>query len=1124
MSAAQTASPASIELPAPSATKLLRYPDIHGDSVVFVHGGDLWKASVKGGVATRLTAHPGVEIFPKFSPDGKWIAFTGQYDGDEQVYVIPADGGVPRQLTFYPAAPSSYGSDNLVYGWTPDGKNVLFRSMRDANAVTETGTLYTVPLSGGLPVKVGPPTSGAGAFSPDGTKLVFTPTFRDFRSWKRYQGGMAQNLVIYDLKTRETKRVDNNLRTEREPVWLGDRIYFTSDRTGKMNIFAYDTVTGKITQQTREGTWDVRWASGDGKSRIVFELAGELHVFDTAAPDNAPDRIRKLDIHVPSDGLAMRPRRVNAGSQIESAAAAPGGKRVAIAARGDVFTAPIEKGYPRNLTNSSNAHEREPVWSHDGKILAYISDVSGEDQIHLRDPRNPDAAAVALTRAFKSRLTHLTLAPDGANATVLDAANRLWLVPLRDNHGRKRGVPAEIVHERRGGSPDVAWSPCSSYVALTLATENESSRIHIYDLRSRKLRPVTDPLFDAHSPAWDPAGRNLYYLTQRDYIPQLSTVEWNFATTRGTSIAVIPLQKDAPNPFGLQLDDDTSPIGKGKEAKPAAPASTAKKSTPAAASNPGSKAAATKPGAGKTKKKNAPGRTRIDWDGLGARAIRVPLDPGNYAQLAVTATHILYVKRPAATLGGPSAGPATLNAYDIKERKSAKLAETSRYSIAPDHSKLLYHTSNGALQAIDPRPDAKPVTLRTDNLYADSIPALEWREMYEETWRKFRDHFYVSNMHGYDWEALGGQYRALLPHVAHRDDLTYILRELVGELNIGHAYVMGGEQFRPARPAAGLPGVTFALDQASNRYRIAKIYAGQNEEPKYRSPLTLPGVAARVGDYVLAVDGIPLTGNENPYQLLRRRGDPVTLTLNSRPEIAGKGVRHVTYAPLDSERALRYLEFTTHAREQVAKATKGRAGYLHIPNMGAEGAYEFIKWYYPQLRKEGLVIDVRANGGGNISQWIIMRLNQKLLGTRFGGPNEVPDAYPHNARHGHQVCIINENAGSDGDIFPHYFRAAGLGPLVGKRTWGGVVGISGVGPLLDGGTVFVPLRGTNDTKGNWIIEGKGVPPDIEVENDPKSVSQGRDPQLERSIEELVKRMDAQPRKWPSAPKPPVKTK
>jgi tricorn protease len=1105
--------------PADDATKLIRFPDIHGDTIVFCHGGDIWKVSAKGGTATQLTTHPGLEMFPKFSPDGKWIAFTGQYDGDEQVYVIPVEGGKPRQLTYYPSgAPMTPlgGSDNLVYGWTPDGKSVFFRSVRDANAVTELGTLYTVPFEGGLPKKVGMPSAGVGDFSPDGTKIVYSPHFRDFRAWKRYEGGLTQYLTIFDLKTKTIKRLDNARRSEREPIWIGDKIYFTSDRTGTMNIFEYDTKTEKIVQLTHEKQWDVRWASGEAAGKIVYELAGELVVFDTRATDNDA-RFTKIKIRVPHDGLAMRPTRKDVSGRIESFAAAPGAKRAAVTARGDLFTLPVDKGYVKNLTNSSDAYEHAPVWSRDGKTLAYLSDKSGEDQIWLQDSR-AEKPPVQLTHTFKVQLERIQFSPCGRWLAVSDCQGTLWIVAVTKGDAHfKRGVPVRVATAKDGGVGGADWSPCGAYLAFTVANPTGFAQLRVYDLATRKTRPVTDPLFDVREPAWDPSGKYLWYLSRREFAPQHSSVEWNFAGNRDTGIFGLLLRKDVASPFGPQFGDEPE-APKKDAAKKHVAAATAKgaKDVKAAKTAKDSKASKSKATAAK-----APKPTAIDWDGLATRVVRVPVAAENYNGLSAGDKFLYYVRNSAGYYGREPEAPSRILAYDIKERKeSVLLAGTGSYSLAPDYSHIV--VNHGGLKSLPPAPGGNATSIKTDGMAADSIPALEWEEIYRQAWRKYRDFFYVRNMHGLDWEALRKQYAALLPHVSHRADLSYVLVELVGELSISHSYVQGGEYYQPKRPASGLPGARFELDEESGRYRISKIYRGQNEESRYRSPLTEPGVNAKVGDYVLAIDGTPLTAADNPYRLLLHRTDPVTLTLNDKPTT--EGARKTTYVPVGSEGSLRYLDFVLTSHERVSKATGGRVGYFHIPDMGAPGAYEFIKWYYPQIRKEGLVIDARGNRGGNISQWIITRLNQKLLATRFGGPGDELDTYPDIARHGYQVCLINANAGSDGDIFPWNFRKAGLGPLIGKRTWGGVVGISGVGSLLDGGKVTVPLRGTNDTDGRWIIENRGVAPDIDVENDPKSMIAGVDPQLERGIVEVMKKVTASPKKWPKRPADPVKKK
>ncbi len=513
---------------------------------------------------------------------------------------------------------------------------------------------------------------------------------------------------------------------------------------------------------------------------------------------------------------------------------------------------------------------------------------------------------------------------------------------------------------------------------------------------------------------------------------------------------------------------------------------------------------------------------QIDLEGLAGRAVAVPVEAANIRGLFAIKGHLLFSTTGAPFYGRDSYEKTKLHIFDLKERKASELADdVGDWAVSSDGNKVLV-SQGRSYKLYDAKPKAKDAkSVSVADMYVDRVPAQEFVTIFNQVWRKYRDFFYVKNMHGYDWKAIGDRYRALLPHVAHRSDLNYVLGEMVAELNVGHAYIQGGDFELPERPVVGLPGARFALDEKSGRYRIAKIFAGQNEESKYRSPLTEVGVDARVGDFVLAIDGVELSGSDNPYRLLQHKKDPVTLTLNGTPVLAG--ARKVTYKPIADESALLYLDWTQGNRDTVAKATGGRVGYIHIPDMGAPGAYEFIKWYYPQIRKEGLIVDVRSNGGGNISQWIIERLDSKLLGTRFGHFNDVPNTYPNQVFHGHMACLISATSASDGDIFPARFKKAGLGPLIGKRTWGGVVGITGLGGLLDGGIAFVPIQGTNDIDGSWIIEGYGVDPDIDVTNDPQSVIDGRDLQLERGVAEVLAAMEREPRKLPSRPADPVKT-
>jgi tricorn protease len=1090
-----------LSFPAAAQTKLLRFPDVHGNRVAFCYGGDIWTAPSTGGLAARLTAHAGQELFPKFSPDGKWIAFTGQYEGDEQVYVVSSEGGVPKRLTWYPAhgpgAPR-HGGDNQVYGWTPDGAKVLFRSLRDAESAKVQSALYTVPATGGLPVKLPMYTAGAGEFSPDGKRLVYSPLFRDFRTWKRYEGGWAQDLFVYDLAAGTSKVLAPSKRTERDPMWIGERVYFVSDRDGTLNLYSVSPDGSGLEKLTQSTTWDVRWASSDGEGRIAYELGGELRLFDVKAKTDTA-----LAITVPSDGLASRPSRVPVEKRIEDFGLSPKGERALFVARGDVFTAPIEKGPTRNLTRSSNAHDKRAAWSPGGKTIAFVSDRSGEEQVWLV-PQDGAGKAEQLTTTFGSMLTAPSWSPDGARLAIADKDGKLYVVTVA---GKKA---VEIADDRFGGIFDYAWSPDGGHLAFSLGEQTGMRVLHVWSVRDGKVKRVTSEMFSSYGPAWDPEGKLLYFLSNREFAPQISDIEWNYAGNRRTGIFALALRKDVVDPFAPESDEVNSDDEKKDDAKK----EDEKKDDEKGDSKDGKKKAV-KP----------PKPVVVDWDGLASRVVRVPVEADNLDGLVVTKEALLYVREGAPFYGRESDRKSSLRIYDLKEREESELvADVDDWAVSDDGKKVLVRgDKEKGFKLWDAKPKAKdPKSVSTKELAVDRVPAQEWATIFDEVWRRYRDFFYVRNMHGYDWKAIGERYRQLLPHVSHRSDLTYLLGEMVAELSVGHAYVEEGDIERPARAKAGLPGARFALDGKAGRYRIAEIFRGHNEEERYRSPLTAVGVDARVGDYVLAVDGEELRGDDNPYRLLQHKTHPVTLTLNGTPSL--EGARKVTYVPVESETNLLYLDWVLGNLEAVTKASGGRIGYLHIPDMGADGIYEFLKWYYPQIRKEGLVVDVRSNGGGNVSQWIIERLDSKLLGTRFGMSSEEPMTYPYSVFHGHMAALISETSASDGDIFPARFRKAGLGPLIGKRTWGGVVGISGRGPLLDGGQVFVPQQATNDVDGSYIIEGFGVAPDIEVENDPVSVAAGRDLQLERAVAEVLKAIEKEPKRLPKRPADPVKTK
>jgi len=920
--------------------------------------------------------------------------------------------------------------------------------------------------------------------------MVYSPLFRDFRHWKRYQGGWAQDLFIFDLASYEVEPVSHTVRTERDPMWIGDTIYFVSDRDDRLNIYSFDPDSGAVDQITHSDPWDVRWPSSDNQSRIVYELDGQLHILDV---NTGADRA--ITIKVQDDGLWKRPRRISVADDISDFDVSPKGERAVLVARGEVFTVPIEKGPTRNLTRSSGSDDRAAAWSPDGKSIAYISDASGEDEIWITDQAGK-GEATKVSSGHEAQLRNPLWSPDGSRIAFSDKDGKLFVVMVAD------GAEVEVADDIWGGIFDYQWSPDSGRLAFSLNNEPGMSRVFIWSVSGGEPRQVTSDLFDSYYPAWGTEGDYLFFVSERHYAPQISNLEWNYAGNQRDGIYALALRKDVKPLFPPESDEVDLEEKKADEAEEKKGDKKGKKDD-------------------KAEKKEEKKPVVIDFDGLGDRVMRVPVEADNYTALDAIEGHLLYSTSGPNFYGRSNLKTRKLHIFSLEDREASEIVKSGlrAWVVSADGKKVLVR-SEKAIQLYDAKmKNGEAKTVSTKDLEMDLVPSEEWEEIFEETWRRFRDWFYAENMHGYDWVAIREQYRPQLEHVAHRSDLNYVLSEMVSELGAGHTYIMGGEWEVPDRAPVGLPGALFEIDAEAGRYRIASIYRGHNEENKYRSPLTEVGVDANAGDYVLAIDGIELKGDDNPYRLLQHKTDPVTLTLNSSP--SKTGARETTYEPLRSEAPLRYLGWVLGNYDKVTEMTDGKVGYLHIPDMGSDGIAEWIKWFYPQMRKGGLVVDARGNGGGNVSQWIIERLDSTLLGTRFGRTYDPPGTYPATVFHGHMACLLSETSASDGDIFPHYFREAGLGPLIGKRSWGGVVGGNTL-PLVDGG-VFVPRSATNDADGNYIIEGYGVDPDIEVENDPKSVIEGGDPQLERAVAEILDAMEKDPMVYPTRPADPVKT-
>ncbi|MEM9531051.1 MAG: S41 family peptidase [Pseudomonadota bacterium] len=1057
---------------AQDGTRMLRYPDVHGDAVVFSYAGDLWRAPLDGSQpARRLTSHPGLELYPRFAPDGSSIAFTGQYRGDEQVYVIPAEGGEPRQLTFFPTdgpLPARWGTDHQVYGWTPDGSAVLFRSLRQDFG---NGRLYKVSVTGGIPESLPMARAGSGDYAPDGNAIVYSPLFRDFRTWKRYQGGWAQNLYIYDLANNAATQITDHVRTERDPVWLEGGIYYVSDRDGTLELFTYDQSSGESRQLTQHDTWDIKWASGDGASRIVYEVAGTIGLYDTAAGTET-----LLAIQVPDDQVRRSARRIKVADQIEDFDLSPDGNRVLFTARGDVFSAPVEHGVTRNLTRRGDAHDREAVWSPDGTQVAFVSDRSGEEQIYLVP--HDGGEAQALTPRREARIYNLNWAPDSERLAFYDHTGQVRVV---DTDGRE----TLVVDNPYNAVNDYVWSPDSRYLAFSQTLESGFSAVHVWSRSDDTVRLVTDGFFNTFAPDFSEDGALLYFVGDRQFAPQIGSFEWNYVADRESFIYALALTEDTENPLAPR-NDEVSVDGDREEESDS--------DDEDSDDNP---------------------RLEINFDGIADRLVRIPVDAHNVYGVQSVEGGLVYVTGGPFVYGGQSPTPTELHHFEFESRESKQIAEKFRGLSIPVGSKFALLRTNEGFQRIELSNPKEPKSVSTGNLIVYRAPAEEWPVIFDEVWRRFRDYFYVRNLHGYDWNALRDRYRPLVQDVSTREDLNTLMGEMIAELNVGHAYVAGGDLQAPSRSKAALLGARFETD--GDHIRVAHVYPGHNAEPRYRSPLTELGVNVSEGDYILAIDGRPLAAGDNPYEFLTDRGSqPVELLVNDAPR--ERGARRVLVNPIDGETNLVYLEWVENNRRYVDEQTEGKVGYLHIPDMGSSGIYEFIKWFYPQARKQGLVVDVRSNGGGNVSQMILRRLMLKPMGFGYQAHSTWAGPYPGTGFNGHMAALISEDSASDGDIFPYYFREAGLGPLIGKRTWGGVVGITNRGALIDGGSVFVPEFGIANRE-NWVVEGEGVAPDIEVDNDPAS---DVDAQLDRGIAEVMKRIEADPPSWPAKPADPVK--
>jgi tricorn protease len=1063
-----------------SDARLMRFPDINKNLVAFVYAGDIWTVNSEGGEARRLTSHEGMELFPKISPDGKWIAFSAEYSGTRQVFVMPAQGGKPKQLTFYNSVglmPPRGGFDNVILDWTPDSKNILFRANRTEFG-ERNGKYFTVNIEGGLEKPFQIVNGGFAVFSPDAKKIAFTPVDREFRSWKRYKGGRASDLWVYDLELNTSEQITDFVGSDQCPVWYNDKIFFTSDRDLKLNIYSFDTQTKELVQITSFNDFDVLWPSGSN-GQLAFEKGGQI--FKTNLETGTTE---KITVNINFDNPNLVSYFKNVSSDIHSYTISPTGKRALFDARGDIFSVPAEFGNTENLTQTQGIREIYPSWSPNGKYIAYYSDATGEYEIYLLENKK-GAKPLQLTSKSSAWKYDNEWSPDSKYLLYSDRTLQLKLINIE--------TKAEIVVDKATENEfrSYVFSPDSKWIAYEKQAPNGYSAIWVYNIPENKNIQLTDNSFSDNSPVFSTDGKTIYFLSDRDFNLDFSSFEFNYIYNNSTRIYAMALKAD-----GEKLFKDKNDIEPVKEEKPEAEKDEKTKEAKKEKDEP------------KEDKTAETVTVTIDVEGINNRIIALPLKAGEYRNLAAVEGGVIYI------------GNGKLSKYNIADEKEEVIMENALQAlVSADGKSMLYRSGRDfGITKITPgqKPDAGKLKLGDMEMKID--PAKEWEQIYNDGWRIFRDYFYVYNLHGVDWKAVKENYSKLVPFVGHRADLDFILSEMVSESNAGHSYVNWGDFEKPKRVENGLIGAQLIADEKSGLYKIAKIFKGQNWDESLRSPLTEQGVNVKEGDYLIGLNGNDITTKQNPFEFLENTvGKQVEIIVNSAPE--KDFARTSLIKPIKSELDLMYYNWVIERRELVDILSNGKIGYIHVPNTAVEGNRELFKGMYAYNDKDALIIDDRYNGGGFIPDVMADLLDRKTL-SYWNVNGLTPMKTPGIAHNGPKVMLINGYSSSGGDAFPYYFRKKGLGQLIGTRTWGGLIGISGNASLVDGGSISVPRFGIFDENGDWIIEGIGVYPDIEVVDRPEQLAKGIDPGIEKAVEVLLKELEKNPPKKVKVPEPP----
>lgn len=1059
--------------------RMLRYPAVSKSQIAFVYAGDIWLVAKGGGTAVRLTSSPGEESFPRFSPDGTRVAYSASYDGNVDVFVVPSAGGEPVRLTHHPMG-------DRVVGWTPDGTRVLFASSRESGR-QRFSQFFTVGLTGGLPEKLPVPYGEFGAYSPDGQQFVYMPMAQDFRNWKRYRGGWAPDLMLFDLKTFATKNITANPANDAQPMWHGSTIFFLSDRGAneRNNLWAYDLQGNKVRQVTQFNDFDITFPS-IGPDGIVFQAGGRLYFLDVTS-----DKPREVPVRVVTDETTLRTRSAKVASLIQGASVSPTGKRAVFEARADVLTVPAEFGAVVNVTRSSGVAERYPRWSPDGKTIAYWSDRTGEYELALRqaDGAGPEKTVTTLGAGYRYPPRW---SPDNKKLAFIDQAMRIRIHDIDANRTTQIDESPEWIGHGGLVAFRLQWSPDSRWLTYARPTATANSAVYLYDTKAARLHQVTTGYLNDTEPTFEPEGKYLYYASDREFDPVYGSFDNSWTYPNPTRLVAVPLRKDVASPLAARNDAEN----------PALDVSKPEPKTEQEKKDEEKKDAA---------KAAAPPNVDIDVEGFEARAIVLPPKGGNYADLQAIKGKLLYRRNPR-TGSGEEKSPIIF--FDLAEREEKTvLDEADRFETTFDGKKMLVVQGNryAILEIKAAQKFEKPMV--TADMEAPVEPRAEWRQMFADVFRFQRDFFYDPSMHGVDWPGLRQRYGKLLEDAVTRWDVDFVLGEFIGELNASHTYKGGGDAEQAPQRSVGLLGVDWEL--ANGAYRIKRIVRGGPWDTSVRSPLDDPGVMVKEGDYVLAVNGVAIDAKTDPWAAFQGLGNKtVVLSVSSSSSPTMSGARQVVVKCLADETPLRFMAWIEERRQIVDKATGGRIGYIYVQSTGVDAQNDLMRQFMAQWKKDGLIIDERWNSGGQIPDRFIELLNRPILAywaVRDGKSWQWPPV----AHVGPQVMLINGWSGSGGDAFPTYFKQAGLGPLIGTRTWGGLIGISGAPLLADGGNVSVPTFRMYDPKGQWFAEGIGVEPDIRVDENPAQLAKGTDPQLERAIKEVMDRVT-------KAPKPPTR--